>query len=268
MKKTLLKNFICLTVLCASLCVLTACNVENGNSSANHKQEVSNLCFYLKEDDTYEVAVGNAKQAETIVIPEKYQGKAVTSICEEGFSGCTSLVSVTIPEGVTNIGENAFYGCDNLNEIMLPSSLTSIENGAFSHTAYTRHACGNDIEVHYAGTIDEWVSKISGIRYLFGMGALYINNNLVTEARITTANKINQDAFYGYRELTSVTIGENVTSIGNYAFSACSSLTSINYNGTKEDWDKIEKGYGWDYYVPSSCVVRFTDGTEISINEA
>jgi hypothetical protein len=39
---------------------------------------------------------------------------------------------------------------------------------------------------------------------------------------------IDQYAFYGCSDLTSVTIGNSVTSIGNCAFSYCSSLTSVN----------------------------------------
>ena len=56
---------------------------------------------------------------------------------------------------------------------------------------------------------------------------MYINDELVTEVNITTATKINDDAFNSCDSLTSVVIGDSVESIGSYAFWMCSSLTSV-----------------------------------------
>lgn len=58
--------------------------------------------------------------------------------------------------------------------------------------------------------------------------------------------------------VTSITIPNSVTSIGSAAFYYCESLTSVEYNGTKEQWDKIEKS-GWEYksYIQ---VIRCADG--------
>ena len=53
----------------------------------------------------------------------------VTSIGEKAFSGCTSLVSIDMPS-VTSIEDYAFYGCTSLVSIDMPS-VTSIEDYAF-----------------------------------------------------------------------------------------------------------------------------------------
>ncbi len=42
-----------------------------------------------------------------------------------------------------------------------------------------------------------------------------------------------------------MTIPDSVTSIGNYAFYQCTSLATINYTGTKEQWNAISKGTSW-----------------------
>lgn len=42
--------------------------------------------------------------------------------------------------------------------------------------------------------------------------------------------------------LTSITIPDSVTSIGNAAFYNCSSLKEVNYKGTEEQWNNIEIG--------------------------
>ena len=60
------------------------------------------------------------------VIPSTINGKAVTMIGNEVFSGCTNLASITIPENVTNIGEGTGYTeydvfdeCSGLKEIIV-----------------------------------------------------------------------------------------------------------------------------------------------------
>ncbi|MBE6667240.1 MAG: hypothetical protein E7607_02895 [Ruminococcaceae bacterium] len=51
----------------------------------------------------------------------------------------------------------------------------------------------------------------------------------------------------------------NNTSIGSSAFSGCSGLTSINYNGTKEQWKAITKYSNWNYRT-GNYTVTCTDG--------
>lgn len=72
---------------------------------------------------------------------------------------------------------------------------------------------------------------------------------------------------YGCESLTSISIPNNVTNIGNNAFNDCKSLSSINYDGTIEQWNSITKGANWKYQVPSTCIVHCIDG-DISISEA
>ncbi|MBO5714739.1 MAG: leucine-rich repeat protein, partial [Clostridia bacterium] len=55
--------------------------------------------------------------------------------------------------------------------------------------------------------------------------------------------------------LTSVVIGDSVTSIGYGAFEGCSSLISIKFDGTTTEWNSITKGYFWKDDVPATEVV-------------
>ena len=63
----------------------------------------------------------------TITLPE-----GVTSIESCAFFSCTSLTSITIPEGVTSIEERTFYGCESLTAIVLPKNLREIGSQAFA----------------------------------------------------------------------------------------------------------------------------------------
>ena len=71
----------------------------------------------------------------TVTIPTTvtYENKtySVTSIGEHAFHNCSSLKSITLPEGVKSIGEYAFGGCSCLASITLPESVTSIGHRAF-----------------------------------------------------------------------------------------------------------------------------------------
>lgn len=74
-------------------------------------------------------------------------------------------------------------------------------------------------------------------------------------------------AFNGCTNLREVTIGNGVTSMGNYAFQDCTYLKKITFKGTKEQWDKITKGTDWKKNVPAFCMVYCKDET-ISISNA
>ena len=52
-------------------------------------------------------------------------------------------------------------------------------------------------------------------------------------------------AFNGCSSLTSITLPESITIINSSAFFGCKSITDINFNGTKAQWDAILKDYYW-----------------------
>ena len=90
-----------------------------------------------------------------------------------------------------------------------------------------------------------------------GYGAFYECN--ITSITIpNSVTSIDSFAFEDCSSLTSVTIGNGVTSIGDYAFEDCSGLTSIKYRGSQSDWDKISKGYYWNYNTCYTITYNYT----------
>ena len=160
--------------------------------------------------------------------------------------------SVTIPEtitynseiySVTYIDERAFYDCSRLTEVTIPNSVTYIGFFAF-------FGCSGLTKVNYLGTVDKWVDIDIYINSSFEDYSnptyyaedLYINNELLTDVKITTADAIKKDAFHNCQSIKSVEIGNSVTSIGENAFSGCSGLTSVTIPNsvTSIGWDAFE----------------------------
>ncbi len=153
---------------------------------------------FITDKDGNNYLLGYIGTNTALTLPQSHNGKNY-AVYKYAFSGCTNLTSITIPDSVKSIGESAFKDC---------SSLT---------------------KVNYTGTIDNWVQIEFSNSYsnpLYKAKNLYINNELVTEANITTATKINNYAFSGCTGLTDVTIGSSVSSIGVWAFEGCEDLTS------------------------------------------
>ncbi|MDE0861248.1 MAG: leucine-rich repeat domain-containing protein, partial [Akkermansiaceae bacterium] len=81
-----------------------------------------------------EVTITDCNEAATgeLVIPNTIEGNPVTSIGEDSFRDCTSLTSITIPDGVTSIGNFAFYKCSSLTSVTIGNGVKSIGRAAFA----------------------------------------------------------------------------------------------------------------------------------------
>ncbi len=105
--------------------------------------ELNGVYYNITDTDAKTVEVTYVENGEgnadfyygSIVIPKRVSKEGVTynviSIGDYAFINCSSLSSVTIPEGVTSIGFSAFQGCTGLTNVTIPNSMTSIGNFAF-----------------------------------------------------------------------------------------------------------------------------------------
>jgi len=139
-------------------------------------------------------------------------GNSVTSIGDGAFRDCSGLTSVAIPNSVTSIGYEAFFGCTNLTSISIPNSLTSIDWRVFS-------GCGlNSISVASGNTAYDSRNDCNAIIETASNTLIVGCQNSVIPNSVTS---IGDWAFSYCSGLTSVTIPNSVTSIGGGAFANC-----------------------------------------------
>ena len=161
-------------------------------------------------------AFDNCYSLTSIVIPA-----GVTSIGSSAFSDCYSLTSITIPEGVTSIGDYAFDNCYSLTSITIPESVTSIGNKAFA-------GCSSLTTIVVESGNQKYDSR-GNCNAIIETST----NTLISGCSVTvipaSVTSIGDYAFSGCMNLTSIDIPASVTSIGHSAFYSCSSLTSVDF---------------------------------------
>lgn len=139
--------------------------------------------------------------------------------------GCNGTV---IPDDIQIIGDCAFWA-SKIENVTIPDSVTSIERQAFRE-------CNNLKTVNIGKGVKEWGYQV----FSKASGDYYLNSD------IPDSQSSDNSVFY-ISNMTNLTIGPDVTTLGNYAFSQCKSLKKVIIPKNVVNLGKV-----------------FTDGTTIS----
>ena len=211
---------------CSSIASVNIFNLEAWCNIQFNSNTPSNPLYYGA--DLYL----NGTLLTNLVIPS-----SVTNIANNLFQNCKSITSLTLTDNVTSIGKSAFSGCSNLSSIVISDGITSVGEQAFSDcTSATSITIGTSVKTFgkqvFSGcagvTSVVWNAKncTSENAPFYNTIASQITSFTFGEEVETIPNAVCR----GMSSLKSIIIPNSVTSIGTYAFCACSVLNSITFS--------------------------------------
>lgn len=203
-----------------------------------------NMFAYSENDDGTVTITGGNIVTPKLEIPAELEGKKVSAIGMNAFTGNNVITDLVIPEGVTTLYWYSFNTCRNLETVTLPDSLEFIDSWAFERCsklktinvpanvtringgAFAQNSSMTSITCDPANK--NYVS-VNGVLFTKDMKELVaypggIQGGYTVPA---TVNHIGDAAFYGALGLDSVTILGNLDFIGFEAFAECSKLTDV-----------------------------------------
>jgi len=160
-----------------------------------------------------------------------------------GYACCTylNIPKLVIPSSVKSIGKGAFW-TSNISEIIFEDGIESLGESAF------KSVIGGATVV-----LPETVTRLSdGVFYGSYLEKVVLSKNIQTLPRGTFQESYVKNAvlphgikviggrtFYHNRNLKNVTVPKSVEKIDTEAFSSVYDLTDIYYEGTEQQWNKI-----------------------------
>jgi hypothetical protein len=207
---------------------------------------VATAQFVVADYVTY--SLNDAKTAYTVLrnpdvsmptiadIPATHNGLPVTKIGDGCFKNCSSLASVELPSSITAIGSDAFWGCSSLaiyfHREAIGSGWSSTWNGFYGG--------GNDVKCvptvwgyQSRGEIDNLnyaICKVGSTSFAEIVGAAKAMDSYAIPSTIESlpVTTVANSAFYSRTRIVSITIPAGCVNLGEYVFSGCSSLTTVN----------------------------------------
>lgn len=239
--------------------------LEWENNGAVSKEFIIGNLKFTKNDDgeTVSVEAVDKNISGEIVIPAMVKNEGtmftVTAIAENGFAGCKSITSVTIPDGVITIGDKAFDDCSGIKQLtvnqeqppvvgtssfsgidfkkcslIVPDGCTSNYMSANGWKDFWTIASENDIiingityEIKDEGTVIITSANRSA------EGRYEVPSSVIIDGTEHKVTEIGANAFNGCTDMTSVTIPSEITAVGYRAFAGCVNLVEVYVKGKK-----------------------------------
>lgn len=226
------------------LLVLTGASLTFATGTAVGDQD-GDYIYTTSGSPAVATITGYTGDGGAITIPSALGGYATVAIGESAFDSANGhlVTSVTIPSTVISIGNYAFRHCGALISVTIPDGVASIGNGTFQYSALTYVAIPGTVTSIGKDAFDFCTSLTAidvdagNTNYSSIDGVLYNKDATIliqcpggkagTFTIPISVTSVGDFAFSGCLSLTSVTIPDSVTSIGYGVFFYCPSLTSV-----------------------------------------
>lgn len=191
---------------------------KENSTSNSHFGYIFGASSYNANDDYVPSAL------KTVIITG---GSTVES---SAFRNCVNITSITLPDSITSIKNNAFENCSSLTAITIPSKVTDIAYSAFFDCSKLATITVDANNTTYKSIEGNLYSKDEKTLILYAPGKT--DTTFTIPDSVTT---IDEYAFYNCDTLTSIIIPESVTTIGSYAFNGCDKFVSAEFKN-KNGW--------------------------------
>ncbi len=212
---------------------------------------------------------------------------SVTSVGANAFQGCGTLNNVTFNKTGVTIGDGAFTfivkAGSEMCQITYPGSINDwspsaymyspslVVNGGSGNNAWYCGWCGGGSSSSYnrlywtlnaAGQLKIDCADNNWSNHPADQVIVYKNwtKNLVKSLTLEHVYSLGVMEFTNHANLKNVYINPTLNSIGSSAFSGCSSLTDVWFDGTQAQWADVAKGSNWNPSAATEhwrCTVTF-----------
>ena len=170
---------------------------------------------------------------KTVVLPV-----GVRILTEGVFQYCRSLKALTLHEGISAMEAKAFEECTGLKELHLPASFTgTISTDALSGCNFDSIDVASGNKRYKAGgncLIDLQQRKLIKAG---NHAVIPVDSGIISIA---------DRAFYGCTDIAELTLPASLQEIGGSGFAHCEDLKKLIYQGSKEAWGNVSRGFDWN----------------------
>ena len=214
------------------------CPFINDIQPENHIRYIGKVAYQCVDRDLEEYTIKDGTVTLADNLFENWQGNATTfhipaSVEQIGNKAFAGTQIKTLPEmlGLKRIGGEAFYGCKNLKKLTIPETVEYIGGRAF-------YGCSNIWSLTYNAInaeCESFMEPNAPLEKIVIGGKVRRLPNVIFSGREFTEvalpsclERIDDYAFSGCENLTTINLSDSIRYIGDNAFSGCKNLTSIN----------------------------------------
>lgn len=216
------------------------CPFINDIQPENHIRYVGKVAYLCvdKNLEEYTIKEGTVTLADNLF--ENWLGNATTfhipaSVEQIGNRAFAYTQIKALPEmpGVKRIGGEAFYGCKNLKKLTIPETVEYIGGGAFYGCSNIWSLTYNAINAECGSFMESNASLekiVIGDKVRRLPRGIFSGREFTEVALPSCLERIDDYAFCGCENLTTINLSDSIRYIGDNAFYGCSSLKNIHWS--------------------------------------